>query len=108
MGVHCDEGPANRIGTEPCADIREGVGEASAGEHAGQPLSREIHSDLGADAFLTAEGDVARRAIASVSANPAWSKTLACIDAPCTGTGRAAVHPAGSVAMGSYREGEEP
>jgi hypothetical protein len=30
--VHYDEGIANRIGPEPCAGIREDVGEASAGE----------------------------------------------------------------------------
>ncbi len=41
MKVHCDEGVANHIGPEPCAGLREGVGEASVGEHAGQPLSRE-------------------------------------------------------------------
>jgi hypothetical protein len=39
--VHCDEGAAIHIGPEPCADAREGVGEASAGERIGQPLSRE-------------------------------------------------------------------
>lgn len=44
MEVRCDEGVANRIGPEPCAGIREGVGEASAGERAGQPLSRDRSS----------------------------------------------------------------
>ncbi len=39
--VHYDEGVAPHIGPEPCGSVREGVGEASAGEHAGQPLSRE-------------------------------------------------------------------
>jgi group II intron reverse transcriptase/maturase len=39
--VHYDKGVANHIGPEPCAGLREGVGEASVGEHAGQPLSRE-------------------------------------------------------------------
>jgi hypothetical protein len=34
--VHYDEGIANHIGPEPCADIREDVGEASVGERAGQ------------------------------------------------------------------------
>jgi hypothetical protein len=29
--VHFDEGVAIHIGPEPCADAREGVGEASAG-----------------------------------------------------------------------------
>ena len=37
--VHCDEGVANHVGPEPCAGIREGVGEASVGVRAGQPLS---------------------------------------------------------------------
>jgi hypothetical protein len=36
-----DEGVAIRIGPEPCAGAREGVGEASVGECIGQPLSRE-------------------------------------------------------------------
>ena len=31
MRVHCDEGIANRIGPEPCAGIREDVGDASVG-----------------------------------------------------------------------------
>jgi len=39
--VHCDEGVATRIGPKPCAGIREDVSEASAGERAGQPLSRD-------------------------------------------------------------------
>ncbi len=43
MQVRYDEGVAIRIGPEPCADIREGAGEASAGERIGQPLSRESH-----------------------------------------------------------------
>ncbi len=37
--VHYDEGVASHIGPESCAGIREGVGEASVGEHTGQPLS---------------------------------------------------------------------
>ena len=41
MQVHYDEGVAIRIGPEPCVGAREGAGEASAGEHIGQPLSRE-------------------------------------------------------------------
>jgi hypothetical protein len=39
--VHYDEGVAIHVGPEPCVGIREGVGEASAGECIGQPLSRE-------------------------------------------------------------------
>ena len=41
--VRHDEGVANRIGPEPCVGAREGVGEASAGERTGQPLSRESY-----------------------------------------------------------------
>ena len=48
MQVHYDEGAANHIGPEPCADVREGVGEASVGERIGQPLSRESCIDPGA------------------------------------------------------------
>ena len=41
MQVSYDEGVAIHIGPEPCADACKGAGEASAGECAGQPLSRE-------------------------------------------------------------------
>ena len=39
--VRCDEDVAIHIGPEPCAGIREDVGEASVGERIGQPLSRD-------------------------------------------------------------------
>jgi hypothetical protein len=64
--VHYDEGVANHIGPEPCAGVREDVGEASAGDRIGQPLSREIDVILGADAVLLAEGEMGGHAIASV------------------------------------------
>ena len=41
--IHCYEGVANHSGPEPCAGIREYVGEASARGHIGQPLSRVNH-----------------------------------------------------------------
>ena len=41
MQVHYDEGVAIHIGPEPCVGVREGVGEASAGERTGQLLSCE-------------------------------------------------------------------
>jgi hypothetical protein len=37
--VHCDEGVAIHVAPDPCAGVREGVGEASAGERIGQPLT---------------------------------------------------------------------
>jgi hypothetical protein len=63
--VHCDEGAAIHIGPEPCTGIREDVGEASAGEHIGQPLSRENKIVPGADALRNAEGDMDGGIIAS-------------------------------------------
>ena len=63
--VHYDEGVAIRIGPAPCAGIREGVGEASAGVCAGQPSSRESGLYSGADAVLLAEGNTEGRVIAS-------------------------------------------
>jgi hypothetical protein len=38
--VQHDEGAANRIDPESCADALEGIGEALTGERIGQPLRR--------------------------------------------------------------------
>jgi len=56
--VRYDEGIATRIGPEPCATVREGSGEASAGDRVGQPLSRERLQVPGADAVVPAEGNM--------------------------------------------------
>ena len=63
--VHFDEGVAIHIGPEPCAGVREDVGEASAGEHIGQPSSRETVVIPGADAVYSSEGNTDGRANAS-------------------------------------------
>jgi hypothetical protein len=63
--VHCDEGVANRIGPKPCAGIREDAGEASAGERAGQPLSRQTYVNPSADVLVNAEGNTEGSDIAS-------------------------------------------
>jgi hypothetical protein len=63
--VHYDEGVANHIGPEPCAGNREDVGEASVGERAGQPLSRDRKLIPGADAVCVAEGNMPKSANAS-------------------------------------------
>lgn len=65
MQVRCDEGVANHVGPEPCTGVREDTGEASVGERAGQPLSRERYFIPGADAVQTAEGNMVGRANAS-------------------------------------------
>jgi hypothetical protein len=65
VGVRRNEGLAIHIGPEPCAGIREGTGEASAGERIGQPLSRESDFSQGADAVSLAEGNTVGCASAS-------------------------------------------
>ena len=55
MKVRYDEGTANQIGPEPCVATREGRDEASVGDRAGQPWSRESLQALGADAVVPAE-----------------------------------------------------
>lgn len=66
MQVRRNEGVAIHIDPKPCVGIREGVGEASAGERIGQPLSRESDKSQGADAVSSSEGNTVARAIASV------------------------------------------
>ena len=106
MEVHYDEGLANHIGPEPCASVREDIGEASAGECIGQPLSREIGLILGADAVLLAEGNMDGRAIASArlarrGRRPWHVRTLLVREPGDLGLGRRST-------AGPCREGEEP
>jgi hypothetical protein len=63
--VHYGEGVAIRIGPEPCVGTREGAGEASVGEHIGQPWSRESLEVLGADVVKNTEGKMDEGVIAS-------------------------------------------
>ena len=62
--VHCGEGVAIHVAPDPCAGVREGVGEASVGERIGQPLSREIVINPGADVVHLTEGKIGGRVIA--------------------------------------------
>ena len=55
--VHHDEGIANRIDLESCADAREGISEALTGERTGQRLSRESTLIPGADVVPLMEGN---------------------------------------------------
>jgi hypothetical protein len=73
--VHCNEGVANHIGPEPCAGNREDVGEASVGERAGQPLSRDRKLIPGADAVCVAEGNMSKSANASAWATRRGRRT---------------------------------
>src|SRR6516225_5128048 len=55
--VHHDEGVANRIDPESCANTLEGIGEALTEERIGQALSRESTLILGADVVPVTEGN---------------------------------------------------
>ena len=108
MKVLCDEGVANHIGPEPCAGVREDVGEASAGEHIGQPLSRETVVIPGADAVYSSEGNTDGRANASadrpgVVLDPGMYGRFLRGNREISGL---AMSPVGS--RGPRREGEEP
>ena len=108
MKVHCDEGVATHIGPEPCAGVREDVGEASAGEHIGQPLSRETVVIPGADDVYSSEGNTVGCANASAwptrrGLRPWHVWTLLAREPEISGS---AIGPVGS--RGPRREGEEP
>jgi hypothetical protein len=45
--VHHDEGVANRIDPESCADAREGIGEALTGERVGPAIQPRKYPHLG-------------------------------------------------------------
>ena len=108
MQVHCNEGLANHIGPEPCAGVREGIGEAPAGDRIGQPLSREIDVIPGADAVRLAEGNMDGRVIAS--ARPAqrglrpWHVRTLLVREP----GDLMLDQRRRAVAGPHREGEEP
>ena len=66
MQVQLSVGSRNRNTPDPCADIREDVGDESAGERVDQSLSRDRLPISGADIFRTVEGYKSVCAIASV------------------------------------------
>src|SRR6476620_9812949 len=90
-----DEGVAIHIGPKSCAVAREGLGEALTGERIGQPSSRERVLSWVPTPCIWWK---ATHPSASSRApdDPAWSKTLACADAPCAGTGRSRDRPFGN------------
>ena len=108
MQVHYDEGVANHIGPEPCAGIREDVGEASAGERAGQPLSRDRKLIPGADAVRVAEGNMSKSDNASAWATRRGRRTWHARMLHAREPGGLRVGRRLFWADGPRREGEEP
>jgi hypothetical protein len=106
--VHYDEGIANRIDPEPCAGIREDVGEASAGGRAGQPLSRDRKLIPGADAVCVAEGNMPKSVIASAWVTRRGRRTWHACTLLVREPGGLRVGRKLLGAAGPRREGEEP
>jgi hypothetical protein len=106
--VHCDEGIAIHIGPEPCAGVREEASEASVGERVGEPLSREINLDSGADAVCWAEGHAGGRAIASVLSTRRGLRHWHARTLLARKPGDLSFTHSGGNTAGSHREGEEP
>lgn len=108
MKVHCDEGVATHIGPEPCAGLREGVGEASAGERTGQPLSCEILILPDADVVRMTEGNTGGCDSASIRSIRRGRRTWHVRTLLAREPGDLLVgHPLLGAA-GPRREGEEP
>ena len=108
MQVHHDEGVANRIDPESCADTREGIGEALTGECIGQPLSRESTLIPGADVVLLTEGNTDGRDIASAQmarrGRRPWHVRTLLEREP----GDLVIGQGSRPASGPHREGEKP
>ena len=92
MKVRDDEGVAIRIGPEPCVGVRKDVNEASVGEGAGQPSSHEIRIS-GCRLCFESGRQHGQARYRERLVDPAGSKNLACVEAPCAGTGRSQVWP---------------
>ena len=70
------EGLDSQAISESCAPTRKGGGEALAGAHVGEVLSREIVTQLrDADALLDAEGHIDEGANGQPRSSPARSET---------------------------------
>ena len=106
MQVLCSEGVATHTGPEPCVGPREGPGEASAGERAGQPSSRERATVPGADVVTVTEGHTSGRVIASAR-RPGVVRDPGMHGRSLRGN-REISRPTGACRAGPHREGEEP
>ena len=103
-----DKGLANHIVPESCVRSgREARHEALTGVRVGQPLSREIIVFRDADAFVLAEGNTDRRAIASDCPVPRGPRPWHARTLFAREPGDLRPGP-DSGKQGPHREGEEP
>ena len=96
MQVLYSEGLASHIGPEPCVRIREGAGEASAGESIGWAIEPRKNPHPGCRRCYEGGRQHGRARHRECLDGPAWPKILACADAPRAGTGRSLVWPLGN------------
>ena len=68
--VLSDEGLASHIGPESCGSAREDLSEASTGERAGRPLSRDSLLQRGADVVAYTEGNMDGSVICELRSGP--------------------------------------
>lgn len=99
MRVQHGKGIATHPGPESCVPARESRrflkgsgGEALTGENAGKVLSPDIKYNGLPTLCMEAEGNIERRAIASVFRSPRGPRPFACVEAPCARTGRSHVY----------------
>jgi hypothetical protein len=106
--VHHDEGVALHIGPEPCVSVREDDGEASVGERAGQPLSRDRR--LSQVPTLYSERKARRpNALVRASGRPGVVVDPGMYGRSLRGNRDISLSDQGRVIPpGPYREGEEP
>jgi len=82
------EGVASHTGPESCGNGSNVMAEALTGEHAGGLLSSEIKSFRVPTLWSEGEGNTGCSVSASCSPTGGVFGTLACVEAPCAGTGR--------------------
>ena len=105
MQVLCSEGVATHTGPEPCVRVREGTGEASAGERIGQPLSRERNLIPGADAVVRTEGNTSGAPSRAFGRPGVVKETGMCGSSLY---GNREIPRLAAIRGGPHREGEEP
>lgn len=104
--VHFSEGVAIHIGSEPCANAREVVGEASIGESTGQPLSRVRDLISSADGVDAPEGNMEGRVIASARPTRRGRRTWHVRKFLVREPGDLTIDQGGITFLGPYRESE--